>query len=69
MSVRATDRPEVTVISRAAEIVGDHAKATAWYRYAPIPAFGGKTARQLVADGGHEAVIRHLETLEDGVYA
>ena len=60
---------ESVVVSRAAGLIGDRARADAWYRYAPIPALGGKTARQLVVDGDEDAVILHLETLEDGVYA
>ncbi len=57
------------VLSLATEVIGSRARAVAGYRYAPILAFEGKTARQLVFEGRRSAVILHLETLQDGVYA
>ncbi len=58
-----------TLIDRAEKLIGDRGKAEAWFRYAPLPAFGNKTPRQLVEEGRSNAVVLHLDTLEDGVYA
>jgi hypothetical protein len=44
-------------------------RAVLWFRNQPIPAFGGKTALELVREGRTPALLEHLEMLEDGVYA
>ena len=58
-----------TVLERAAELIGEREQAEAWYNYQPIPAFENKTPRQLVNEGRSDAILLHLDTLEDGVYA
>jgi DNA-binding protein HU-beta len=57
------------IVERAQQLVGAHDKAEAWFRYQPLPAFENKTPRQLVQEGRSDAVLLHLDTLEDGVYA
>jgi antitoxin Xre/MbcA/ParS-like protein len=57
------------VISRAEELIGDREKAEVWFQYHPLPAFENKTPRQLVGEGRSDAVLLHLDTLEDGAYA
>ncbi len=58
------------IIGMAAALTGDNpGKAILWFRHQPIEAFGFRTAEQLVEEGRAEAVIKHLETLADGVYA
>lgn len=57
------------LIKRVAALVGNEDRAIAWFNYQPIPAFGGKTARELVAANRREAVSLHLDTLENGVFA
>lgn len=58
-----------TVLERATELIGEREQAEAWYNYQPIPAFENKTPRQLVQEGRSDAILLHLDTLEDGVYA
>jgi uncharacterized protein (DUF2384 family) len=57
------------IIERAAQLAGDEGRAIIWFRHQPIVGFGGKTAEELVEDGHAEAVLWHLESLENGVYA
>lgn len=57
------------IIARAADLTGDEGRAIIWFRHQPIVGFGGKTAENLVEDGHAEAVMWHLEGLENGVYA
>lgn len=59
----------VRIIARAAEMLGDDARAIAWFRFQPLAGFEWKTAEDLVASGEAEAVIRHLDTLDHGGFA
>lgn len=60
---------ERRIIERANELIGNTEKAEAWFNYQPLSAFDNKTPRQLVEEGRSDAVLLHLDTLEDGVYA
>ncbi|MBV8970998.1 MAG: DUF2384 domain-containing protein [Sphingomonadaceae bacterium] len=61
---------EVTrIIARAAAMTGDEGRAIIWFRHQPIIGFAGKTAEELVEDGHAEAVMSHLDDLDNGVYA
>jgi uncharacterized protein (DUF2384 family) len=57
------------IIGKAAEMTGDEGRAIIWFRHQPIAGFGRKTALDLVEEGHAEAVMWHLESLENGVYA
>lgn len=57
------------IIGRAAELAGDEGRAIIWFRHQPIVGFDGKTAEELVAEGHADAVMWHLESLENGVYS
>lgn len=77
---RSPDSPQVQeglgeivrIIARASSLMANPADvgaAVLWFRHQPIPAFGGKTAAELVREGRTAAVLEHLEMLADGVYA
>jgi len=58
------------VIATASDLLGgDRARAIVWFRHQPLAGFDGQTAEELVSEGHAEAVLAHLETLRDGVYA
>ncbi len=59
----------VKIVTRASVMLGDDRKAVAWFRYQPLMGFDGKTAEDLVAGGQAEAVLRHLDTLDNGGFA
>jgi DNA-binding protein HU-beta len=65
----AAPEPGRKIVNRARQLIGDRDKAEAWFKYQPLPAFENKTPRQLVEEGRSNAVLLHLDTLEDGVYA
>ena len=54
------------IIARVAEITGDESGAIVWFKHQPIVGFGGKTAESLVEEGRADAVMWHLDTIEDG---
>ena len=63
-------RDIVRVLAKAASLLGgDSRRAVIWFRYEPLAGFGGDTAEDLFRAGHVDAVVRHLEMLEDGVYA
>lgn len=60
----------VKIIATASGLLGeDIPRAISWFRHQPLSGFEGQTAEQLVSEGHGEAVLAHLETLRDGVYA
>ena len=68
-SVQAELGTIARIIARAAELSGDDGRAIIWFRHQPITGFDGKTAEQLVEEGHADAVLWHLEGLENGTYA
>ena len=56
------------IITKAAELSGDEAKALIWFKHQSVTGFG-KTAEQLVEEGQAGAVLWALEGMEQGVYA
>lgn len=46
-------------------ISGDHDRAVAWLQE-PLPAFDGKTALELIAEGRTDAVLRYLASIASG---
>lgn len=60
---------ERKVLARVRKMIGSGERAKAWFNYQPSPAFDNKTPRQLVDEGQTDAVLLHLDTLEDGIYA
>jgi hypothetical protein len=60
---------ERQIVDRAKQLIGNRDKAEAWFKYQPLPSFENKTPRQLVEEGRSDAVLLHLDTLEDGIYA
>jgi len=57
------------IVSIAAELTGDEARAILWFRHQPLSGFDGATAEELVAQGHGRAVVEHLALLRDGGYA
>ena len=60
---------ERKVLARVRKLIGSEERAKAWFNYQPLPAFDNKPPRQLVDEGQIDAVLLHLDTLEDGIYA
>lgn len=59
-------RDALKVIKAGIDISGDVSRALFWYRNDPLPAFGYKTAEELVAQGRAEDVLRYTASLEAG---
>lgn len=59
-------RESLQVISAALGVAQDRDRALYWYRNAPIPEFGHRTAEQLVADHKTEAVLAYLQSVAGG---
>jgi hypothetical protein len=63
-----TDREKV--LTRVSKLLGnDRARAERWYTSEPLAGFDGKTAQDLVRAGHIQAVLIHIEMLEDGIYS
>ncbi len=54
------------VIRAATDLSGEAYGASFWFRNETLPAFGLKTAEQLVSEGRAEDVLRYLASLEAG---
>ena len=54
------------IIARAAAMTEDESAAIIWFKHQPIVGFGGKTAEELVEAGHADAVMWHLESIEQG---
>lgn len=59
----------VRVLNKAAALTQNRQAAILWFNHQAIPAFGDKTARELVEQGQADAVLRHLDDLAHGSYA
>jgi hypothetical protein len=59
-------RDALKVIKAGIDISGDVSRALFWYRNDPLPAFGYKTAEELVAQGRTEDVLRYTALLKSG---
>lgn len=57
------------IIKRVTPWAGSTTQAVAWYRTERIPAFGGRTAYELVKEGKGEAVMHYLDVVELGGFA
>ncbi len=62
-------RDVAEIINRVLSWSGSVPLAFAWYRSQPLPAFGDRTAEDLVREGRAEAVKRHLSRIAVGGYA
>lgn len=60
---------EAKVLCELRAMAGDQEQGESWYRSAPIPALGGRTAQQLAEDGRGDAVIAYLRHLPLGGFA
>jgi uncharacterized protein (DUF2384 family) len=54
------------IIARVAAMNDDEGAAIIWFKYQPIVGFGGKTAQELVEQGHADAVMWHIESVENG---
>lgn len=61
--------PLAGILAMAAEMAGSMDRATLWFKHQPLPGWGGRTARDLMADGQAQAVLDYLEATRAGVYA
>jgi len=59
-------REALRALSAAYEITHDRDRAIFWFRNAPIPEFGHRTAEQLVAEGKTDAVVSYLTSIAAG---
>ena len=57
------------ILTRVSAWAGGPAQAMAWYRAEPIPAFGGRTAEQLVKSGQAGALRDYLDSIALGGFA
>ncbi|HKN31142.1 MAG TPA: MbcA/ParS/Xre antitoxin family protein [Roseiarcus sp.] len=57
------------ILTRVSAWAGGPAQAMAWYRAEPIPAFGGRTAEQLVKSGQATALRDYLDSIAVGGFA
>jgi len=57
------------ILTRVSGWAGGPAQAMAWYRAEPIPAFGGRTAEQLVKSGQATALRDYLDSIALGGFA
>jgi len=57
------------ILTRVSAWAGGPAQAMAWYRAEPIPAFGGRTAEQLVKSGRATALRDYLDSIAMGGFA
>lgn len=62
-------REMLEIIALVREWAGGDLAALSWYRAAPIPAFGGRTAESLVKDGNAHLVRDYVDHLALGGYA
>lgn len=56
------------IIRRVTDLAGGHSEANLWYVGFPIPAFGGKTAKELVGEGKADAVQEYLNGVDAGSF-
>ena len=54
------------ILDMALSISGDPARAALWCEQEPIACFGGKTAKELVAENRGADVLRYMQSLEAG---
>jgi hypothetical protein len=64
-----TRTPEEEILARVQEWAGGRAEAERWYQSQPIPALGGRTAQQVVKEGGRAAIESYLDHLSTGGFA
>jgi hypothetical protein len=57
------------ILLRVSAWAGGREQAMAWYRAEPIPAFGGRTAEQLVKSGQAGALRDYLDSIAMGGFA
>lgn len=62
-------RPIVQILLKARHLTGSMGEAVAWFECQPVPGFGNLTPGEVVSLGHAEAVIAHLDDLENGVFA
>ena len=62
-------REMAEVVARVEDWAGSPVAAYAWYRAAPLPGFGGRTAEMLVREGRADAVRRYLDEVALGGFA
>jgi hypothetical protein len=62
-------REMAEILLRVSAWAGGREQAMAWYRAEPIPAFGGRTAEQLVRSGQAGALRDYLDSIAMGGFA
>lgn len=64
---RMTEMLEIVGLVR--DWAGSERAAMSWYKAAPIPAFGGRTAESIVKDGRADLVREYVDHLAMGGFA
>lgn len=59
----------VEILERVTPWSGDSMAAYEWYRFHPVPGFGGRTAMKMINAGRISAVTDHLDRISSGGYA
>lgn len=57
------------LIARITPWAGSEEQAKAWFSTYKIPAFGGKTAEEVVAEGKLEAIEQYIDHMAEGGFA
>lgn len=68
-TTQARLREMLEIVGRVSDWAGGKDQAMAWYRAAPLPEFGGRTAESLVKDGKATAVRDYLDHVALGGFA
>ncbi len=67
--LQAKLRQLAEILRRATAITEDSYKAVIWFKSARIDTLNNKTPAELVTSGHADAVIHHLELVDNGVYS
>lgn len=68
LQVDPTLKTSASILAMATEMAGDEKRAVFWLKQQPIPAYGGRTAYDLLGEGKADAVFTYLETVRLGAH-
>ena len=68
-SARRRLREKVEIVNKAEPRFRSALIAYVWFRFEPLPGFGGQTALQLVRAGQADRVLDYIDAVDAGVYA
>lgn len=59
----------ISILRRMRPRFGSWRAAIAWFVWAPLPGFGGASARNLIKQGRAEDVLEYFEAVDAGISA